>query len=144
MITAAEFRAREAASMSEDVLLGKVRGMAATLGWLTYHTHDSRRSEPGFPDLVLVKGERVLYRELKKQSGRVDPAQKAWMGALADAGVDVAIWRPADLLSGAIREALLAGGRHESTVERQRVIAAAQHKRRAAALRRGAAKRATG
>ena len=41
---------------------------ARAFGWLVYHTYNSRRSEPGFPDLVLVKGNRILFREVKRKS----------------------------------------------------------------------------
>lgn len=32
-----------------------VMELARLLGWRVYHTWDSRKSEPGFPDLVLVR-----------------------------------------------------------------------------------------
>lgn len=69
---------------------------AKNRGWMVYHTYDSRRCEPGFPDLVLVR-DRVLYRELKSEKGRVTPAQKAWGEALVAAGADFAIWRPSQI-----------------------------------------------
>jgi hypothetical protein len=77
---------------------------------MRYHTHDSRRSPSGFPDLVIV-GDRVLYRELKTAKGKVSDAQAAWLHALVLAGQDACVWRPADLLSGLIgrRLAKLAG-----------------------------------
>ena len=50
----------------------------------------------GFPDLVLVKGGRVLYRELKRDGGYLEPEQKAWRDALLAAGADWALWRPRD------------------------------------------------
>ena len=65
-------------------------------GWEVYHTHDSRRSEPGFPDLVLVR-DRVLFRELKTNTGRISPAQKHWGAVLTAAGADFKVWRPKDL-----------------------------------------------
>lgn len=67
---------------------------ARYLNWTVYHTHDSRRSEPGFPDLVLVR-DRVLFREVKTEKGRLTEEQLHWQTALAGAGADVSVWRPA-------------------------------------------------
>lgn len=69
---------------------------ARSHGWRVYHTYDSRRSEPGFPDLVLVRRE-VLYRELKSEKGRLTAAQKAWGESLTKAGANYAVWRPSML-----------------------------------------------
>ena len=81
---------------TEKQFQAKVIQVAKLCGWICYHTHDSRRSEPGFPDLVLVK-ERVIFRELKTDKGRLTPAQKMWGKDLTDAGADWAIWRPSML-----------------------------------------------
>ena len=51
--------------------------LATVCGWLAYHTHDSRRSTPGFPDLVLVRGGVLLFRELKTDTGKTSKAQLA-------------------------------------------------------------------
>jgi hypothetical protein len=48
---------RLARSMSERDLLQAVRDCARSLGWMTYHTHSSRRSEEGFPDVILARQE---------------------------------------------------------------------------------------
>lgn len=82
--------------MRERDLQQAVIDLARLLGWLAYHPYDSRRSEPGFPDLVLVhpaKG-RVLYRELKSERGRLSPAQRKWISALNQAGADADVWYP--------------------------------------------------
>ena len=96
-----------AAAMSEAQLLAIIRRACRTLGLLCYHTHDSRRSEAGFPDLVIV-GERVIYRELKSARGRVRPEQRVWLDALVRAGQDADVWRPDDLHSGRIIRELVA------------------------------------
>lgn len=83
-------------SMPESTLQELIRRTALLHGWLYYHTHDSRRSDPGFPDTVLVKGTRVLYREVKAQKGRLSADQKKWGDALLAAGADWAVWRPYD------------------------------------------------
>ena len=57
---------------------------AHTGGWLVYHTHDSRRSQKGFPDLVLVRPPQVIFAELKGPGGRVTPEQQVWIEALED------------------------------------------------------------
>lgn len=66
-------------------------------GWMVYHTYDSRRSVPGFPDLVLVHPVRgVMFRELKTDKGRVSKAQRDWLAAINKAGGDAGLWRPRD------------------------------------------------
>lgn len=107
-IPAATLRAQLAADMKEAVLQAQIEQLARTLGWLVYHTHDSRRSQAGFPDLVLVhaRQRRVLWRELKTQKGRVRPEQRDWLDALTRAGEDAAIWRPSDLIEGRVTQEL--------------------------------------
>ena len=108
VLTAAEYRSRAALDMSERALQDAVVELAKRLGWLAYHTHDSRHSTAGFPDLVLVHlaRPRLLIVELKSQRGALRVAQKVWLRALANAGVRTAIWRPGDLLAGTIRDEL--------------------------------------
>lgn len=91
-----------AAAMSEAQLLATIRQACRKLGLLCYHTYDSRRSEPGFPDLVIVGAERVIYRELKSERGRLRPEQRTWLDALSRAGQDADVWRPGDFYSGRI------------------------------------------
>ena len=91
-------------------------------GWLAYHPYDSRRSEAGWPDLVLVRGDQVLFRELKAENGKVSAEQQKWIDALAHAGCDVAVWRPQD--EKVIEEALRrrSGGGVEKTDPRETAI----------------------
>ena len=79
----------------------------ANLGqWLIYHTYDSRRSQAGFPDLVLTLGGRVIFAELKTQKGRLRPTQRDWLDALSICnGVEAYLWRPSD--ANAIMNTLL-------------------------------------
>lgn len=91
-----------------DGLQSTVLGMCRVMGLLVYHTHDSRRSTSGFPDLVVVGPGGVLFRELKGDGGRVSPAQQAWVDALLAAGSDAGFWWPADLRSGRIHAELKA------------------------------------
>lgn len=78
----------------------QVVDLAVQLGFKrAYHTFDSRRSHPGFPDLVLVR-DRIIFAELKREprvSSPVSDAQKEWLDALAAAGGECYLWRPSDL-----------------------------------------------
>jgi len=87
--------------VSEQALQQAVIQLARLLGIEWYHTYDSRRSRKGFPDLVLC-GSRVLYRELKTETGPVTSEQQRWGDRLRQACEDWAVWRPADLRSGRI------------------------------------------
>ena len=92
-------------SISEKAFQQQLNEMATLLGYLCFHTYDSRRSiGGGFPDLVLVRPatskhtSRVIFAELKTQKGRVSKAQQEWLQALSTReGIEVYIWRPADI-----------------------------------------------
>jgi len=107
-MNAAEFLHAQALAMTEKDLLEQCRSAAKVLGLLVYHTHDSRRSEPGFPDLVIAGRRGVLIRELKTERGRVTLAQFTWLDALITAGVDADVWRPADLIDGTVLDQMQA------------------------------------
>ena len=84
-------------ALSERDFQAQLIQLAELTGWRTYHTYDSRRSNPGFPDLVLVRAPRVIFAELKRERGRVTDAQRAWAEELAEcAGVEYYLWRPSD------------------------------------------------
>ena len=106
LLTRTEHDAQVAATMTEAVLLAHVKRLAHDLGWLVYHTRDSRGSDPGFPDLHLIRGTRILYRELKTAKGRIRPEQAIYIERLTAAAADVAVWRPTDLIDGTILETL--------------------------------------
>lgn len=88
---------REPASQAqaEDDFLQAVRSLAKRNGWRTYHTYFSKRSEPGFPDLVLVRL-RVVWVELKTEEGRLEADQASWLDDLRLAGQEVYLWRPSN------------------------------------------------
>lgn len=70
--------------------------LARLAGWLVYHTRDSRRSAPGFPDLVLARGQRVIFAELKRsEKETLSDEQETWLKTLRSAqGVETYLWRP--------------------------------------------------
>jgi hypothetical protein len=81
----------------EGTLLARIRTLAKQYGWLAYHTHDSRKSETGFPDLVLTNGTSVLIVELKTNTGKLTSEQQRWLDLLSHTGqVETATWRPRD------------------------------------------------
>jgi len=66
---------------------------------LVYHTHDSRHSASGFPDIVAVGHGRCLFIELKADDAprRLPLHQEAWKYGLEEcAGVEYYLWRPRD------------------------------------------------
>lgn len=83
--------------ISEAGFQQQVIQLAKLAGWMTYHTHDSRRSAAGFPDVVMVRPPVVLVVELKSDSGRLRPEQEVWLEVLKSCpGVEARLWRPDD------------------------------------------------
>ena len=82
---------------SEGKLMKDIRLVAASCGWLFYHTYDSHKSTEGFPDLVLLRAPRVIFAELKSQKGRLSDDQRRWLEVLGGCpGVETYCWRPSD------------------------------------------------
>lgn len=84
---------------AEALWAAQVSALALRLGWRRYHTHDSRRSEPGFPDEVLVRSHRIIFAELKTDAAqsKLTAAQVEWLDAIAACGLEVYVWRPQHL-----------------------------------------------
>lgn len=105
----------EPAPMSESDLLRGVLDLCRVLGWRTLHIRPGRTAGSwrtpvqgdgaGFPDVLALRGDRLVVAELKGGAGRVTVEQDAWLGAFAEAGVEVHVWRPSDY-PDAIAEAL--------------------------------------
>lgn len=98
-------------AMSEAQWQATVIDLARTLGWACLHINDSRkeivdhathqrrlvgdRDAAGLPDWLLVR-ERVVWAELKRQTGVTSARQREVLGALERAGSEVYVWRPSD------------------------------------------------
>jgi hypothetical protein len=92
--------------MSESDLLAGVLDLARILGWRSLHLRPARTAHGwatavsgdgvGFPDLLLVRRNRIVALELKAAKGRVTPEQAAWLDALREAGADARVIWPAD------------------------------------------------
>lgn len=83
--------------MSERAFQTQVEQMCSWMGLTYYHTHNSQHSSPGFPDLVIVGANGVIFRELKSETGKPTPMQTFWLAILSAAGQDAKLWRPSDL-----------------------------------------------
>ena len=103
---------KPALAMTEAELMAAIRQLARLTGWRCYHTRYSLGSDPGFPDLVLVRLGRMVVAELKGPRGRLTPAQQEWLDALVEVEgrtggvVEVHLWTPEDWACGAIEETL--------------------------------------
>lgn len=82
---------------SEAAFMQKVVSLAGFCGWLVYHTHRSDRSPAGFPDLVMVRGSRLLFAECKPETVRRRArvadvmARPAWL-QIPDVTDQQAVW----------------------------------------------------
>ena len=94
--------------MTEKELQGAVVKLARMRGWMVYHTFDSRRSQPGFPDLVLVRPPVMWAVELKSAKGVVTLAQEDWLLRFDKCRtIETGVWRPKHWLDGTIDAALV-------------------------------------
>jgi hypothetical protein len=92
--------------MIEAEWFRQVVEIAEMFGWSWAHFRPARTQRgwrtpvsgplgAGWPDLTLVKGDRLLFVELKREKGRPKPDQVFVLQLLGDAA-EVYIWRPSD------------------------------------------------
>ena len=97
--------------MNEAQFQQNVVDLARMCGWLIHHDRGDYREciagDPGFPDLVLARRGRVIFAELKTETGKTSTAQGAWIDALAGSDDEEAndwldhhetyLWRPRNI-----------------------------------------------
>lgn len=89
--------------VSEAEFQESVVELARLLGWRVAHFRAARTltgwrtavggDGEGFVDLVLAR-DRVVFAELKSDTGTLRPAQREWLIALRAAGAEVHVWKP--------------------------------------------------
>jgi hypothetical protein len=107
-MTTAAFREEQLREMPEDAFQDLVVAMAKAYQWHCAHFRKVRVQRAngstywqtpvaadgkGWPDLVMVK-DRVLYVELKRENGKLEPAQEDWRDWIVFAGGTHHVWKP--------------------------------------------------
>lgn len=97
---------KSVARQSEADFTAQVLELARIRGWRRAHFRPARTAKGwrtavqgdgvGFPDLVLIRGSRLVVAELKTNRGRVRPEQSEWLAAFVTAGAETYLWRPSD------------------------------------------------
>jgi len=107
--------------MSEKTLQDRVSGRAKRRGWKVAHAGrgwvgDKETGQwitpmaKGWPDLTLAKeGHALIFMELKKEEGEVEPDQWMWLRLLNLTGNHAIVVRPSDLRSGKVTAILNEG-----------------------------------
>lgn len=90
--------------ITEREFMDTVTRYADLRGWDWHHQFNSLHSKAGWPDLALVRGERLVFAEIKRQTGRLRPEQDYWLDKLRLTGAEVYVWRPS--LWGEVEAAL--------------------------------------
>jgi hypothetical protein len=94
-------------ALTEQQFQRAVLQTARLFGWRTAHFRPARTAAgtwrtpvegdgKGFPDLVLLRRDQILVRELKVGSGKLSREQADWLQSFRDADVDAWVWRPED------------------------------------------------
>ena len=100
--------------ITEAAFTAQIIELAQTFGWKTFHARPGMTSRigkdgkavwvtpvqgdgAGFPDLVMVRLSRLIFAELKSETGKVSPAQAEWFALLQATGkAEVYTWKPSD------------------------------------------------
>lgn len=62
----------------------------------TFYQTPVQADGTGWPDLVLAKPGRLIFAELKSETGHASPEQMLWLKLLDAAGGECYVWKPSD------------------------------------------------
>lgn len=93
---------------SEADLSEFVKDYSRVMKWRRVHFRPLKRAndtwetplegDVGYPDWTLVRGDRLIFAELKSDTGRFTAGQPEWLDALRLVpGAEVYVWRPTDI-----------------------------------------------
>jgi Holliday junction resolvase len=77
--------------MRESILQGKIRAHLITEGWFVVKLINT--SKPGMPDLMAIKDGKVIFFEVKTNTGYLSKLQKYIIDCINDAGVKAYVVR---------------------------------------------------
>lgn len=94
--------------ISERDFQSQVIDLARQTGWRLAHFRPGKTAggrwatqmsgDVGYPDLTLVRGDRLIFAELKTTTGQTSDGQIEWLDALVQVtDVSAQLWRPGDL-----------------------------------------------
>lgn len=94
-------------AITESAFQRQVLDLARLRGWRVAHFRPAQTAKgwrtavsgdgAGFPDLILIRGPRLIVAELKRsRKEKVRPAQAEWLAAFEAAGVPAFVWTPDD------------------------------------------------
>lgn len=95
----------KAGTANETELQRVVMAYAKDHGWMVHHATRARVKDgkwmtpvwghPGYPDLSMTRGGRLVIAEVKTKAGTVSAEQWSWLNRLGEVdGIEVVVWRP--------------------------------------------------
>lgn len=93
--------------LTESGFQRQVVELATILGWHTAHFRPAQTSKgwrtpvsgdlgKGWPDLILARGRRLIFAEIKADKGRLSEDQERVLNVLGATGTETHTWWPAD------------------------------------------------
>lgn len=97
-------------TLSEALFMGQVTDLATRRGWRWLHIEPGLTDRgryrtpvkgslgPGWPDLILIRGQRIIAAELKSQKGKPPTPKQADVLATIEATgmAETYVWKPSD------------------------------------------------
>jgi hypothetical protein len=111
-MTTEQYRATLLKEWTEADFQEHIVSLAKSLGWTvawfrnvriqrangtTFYQLPVAADGKGWPDLILCRGTELLFCELKRENGVLEPAQKEWRDRLLAAQARWYCWKPRDL-----------------------------------------------